>query len=456
MSVTFPVKVWCSKGEDASTPDSSPSFYLYSRVEGEEVEGFSALIEGTVQAVASEYFGTDVIFERCATQGRDGNAFNKWKITEVPIPGKPISAEIELALKQKHFALNYGLSPPQLDDLFPFHIVFDSSLNIVQSGERFLQLFPTSVVLSKVTDMFDIHSEGDQYSITWEEIQSKLKGEESGIGDIVPDFRLTTILHQTPLGHTSGLIGQLSFSLVDKVAVFLCSPAVSSLARMQDLGVVVQDLSKADKLQLQKEALSATLHGMKLVTADCADYALAQLQEALTSAQDKLITKQSYVRYVSHEIRTPLMVVDIGLQLLKKDLQDELELLGANALGSQAPSSDISIRVKRDDLSPDDTDVRGGKRDNSIRILNNSLHTVVECQSSMGVAISILNDLLDYEKIESGVFQLYKTTIWGVSRFFKDTIGEFKLQVSLSTYWIAATPIQFHWLSFMFWFHSGA
>jgi hypothetical protein len=142
MSFTFPVKIWCSKGEDSASSDSSQSFYLYSRVEGEEVEGFSEIIEGTVQAVASEYFGTGVVFERCTTQGLDRNSFNKWKITEVPISGTPMSVELELALKQKHFALNYGLSPPQLDDLFPFHIVFDSSLNIVNDLCQLQSLVP--------------------------------------------------------------------------------------------------------------------------------------------------------------------------------------------------------------------------------------------------------------------------------------------------------------------------
>jgi signal transduction histidine kinase len=291
----------------------------------------------------------------------------------------------------------------------------------------------TAVVGAKITDIFDIHGERDQYSLTWEEIQSKLKEEETLIDDVVPDFRLSTTLYRTPLGHTFGLIGQLSFSLADKVAVFLCSPAVSSLARMQDLGVVVQDLSKSDKLELQKDALSATLHGMKIVTADRADYALDQLQQALASAQDKLVTKQSYVRYVSHEIRTHLMVVDIGLQLLEEDLRDALELLGSQVLSSsllvcEAQSSGTSSGVGRDNLSDDGTAVRSEERDNTI-LLSKSLNTVVECQNSMGVAVSILNDLLDYEKIESGVFQLHKTPVFGVSRFFKDTIAEFNLQV---------------------------
>jgi hypothetical protein len=428
MNFSFPVKVWCSKGDVSTSSDSQQSFYLYSRVEGEEgtATGVSELIEGTVEAVASQYFGTGVVFDRCVMQSLDDNAFYKWKITEVPLPGKAISPEDMIKQNQIHQALTYGLSPQQLDKLFPFHIVFDSSLNIVQSGELCIRLVSTAVVGAKVTEMFDIFSEDSQYSLQWEEVRSKLKGEGGPLNDVLIDFCLATTLHRTPLGHTIGLIGQLSFSLTDKVAVFLCCPDVSSLERMVDLGVVMQNLSKSDRLQLQKDALSDTLHGMKIMKADRAEFAVTQLKQALISVQDKLVTKQSYVRYVSHEIRTPLMVVDIGLLLLGEDLKDVHRLLGEQRTSSyiETQSSKTSVGVGRSESGVVTNDATADAEN----IIKNSLETVADCSNSMRVAIGILSDLLAYEKIESGVFQLDKTTVLA-SLFFMTTINEFKLQV---------------------------
>jgi signal transduction histidine kinase len=160
------------------------------------------------------------------------------------------------------------------------------------------------------------------------------------------------------------------------------------------------------------------------------EFAVRQLKQALTSAQDKLVTKQSFVRYVSHEIRTPLMVVDIGLVLLEKDLAavstniKSLKTIG-NCDGAKSHVSKISHVLPSSTVSDDEEE----KIDDGMGTLMNSLDIVKECKCSMGVAIGILNDLLAYEKIESGVFQLNKKTV-PATRFIKETIDEFKLQVS--------------------------
>jgi hypothetical protein len=448
---TFPVKVWCSRDDHAD----EKSFYIYTRAEDEgeeESEGVPRLIEATVQAVASQYFETDVVFDHCIMRVSDGNSVHRWKVTEVPLVAeKEDSPPVKHELAQKHKALQYGLSPQQLDIVFPFHIVFDSSLNIVQCGEQCLRLISASMVGSKITDIFDLHSESEQYSLTWGQIQSKLKGEESPVCDVLSDFCLTTTLQRTPLGHPLGLIGELSCSQREGVAVFLAYPDVSSLARMQDLGVLLQDLSKSDKLQLRSDALSDTLHGIKILEGDHS--AVSNLQKALTVAEDKLSTKQKFVRYVSHEIRTPLMVVSIGLLLLQKDLKHVLTLQEAELLDSKDESSSpsslssSSSTLKGQSKSPSNADTKGVPHNTDHKgdadadadgdaddcdlneIITKSLNTVEDCKNSMDVAIGILNDLLAYEKIEAGIFQLHETPVLAC-RFFKDTISEFNLQVT--------------------------
>jgi len=421
VSFTFPVKVWCSKGNGNGSP-SSDGFYIYSRVEGDNDPGFSQLLEATVRAVASEYFGTSVSFEHCATQGLEGNSFHKWKIVERPMVHDALSEDEEIRLHQRHLFLKQGLSPQQLDDLFPFHIVFDADLKIMQCGEQCLKLISYDMIGADITKLFNIQVGEGYVRVTWEDIQSKMRGEKDcSVPEVIKDFCLETTVQRTPLGHALGLLGQLSFSFADDLAVFLCYPDASSLLRMKDLGVVIQDLAKSSKIQLQKDALSKTMGGIDIVNADREMHDINKLKRALSTVQDKLVTKQSFVRYVSHEIRTPLMVVDIGLVLLEKDLNNMLKnrIGDKDANGGEATNSN---NPEFDNLGKDRME-----DDWELCTLRNALNSVKECKSSMEAAIGILNDLLAYEKIESGAFQLHET-IMLASVLFKDCLAEFKLQ----------------------------
>jgi signal transduction histidine kinase len=56
------------------------------------------------------------------------------------------------------------------------------------------------------------------------------------------------------------------------------------------------------------------------------------------------------------------------------------------------------------------------------------LRNVRECQDSIDVAVSILNDLLSYEKLESGIMTLYREVVPAAS-FIESTLAPFSLQV---------------------------
>ena len=98
--------------------------------------------------------------------------------------------------------------------------------------------------------------------------------------------------------------------------------------------------------------------------------------------------KRNLVRFVSHEIRTPLNTVNVGLDLLIKDM--------------------VSLQ-KLDDESYETTlaDMKG------------------ECVT----AIEILNDLLSYEKIDAGIMTLETSTIKALS-WLQGSIRPFLIQVS--------------------------
>ena len=101
--------------------------------------------------------------------------------------------------------------------------------------------------------------------------------------------------------------------------------------------------------------------------------------------QNELQIKRKFVRYVSHEIRTPLNTVFMGLQVLWNDLH------------SSAASADI-------------------------------LRTVKSLEGACEVAVDILNDLLLFDKLDSGILKLDLSCV-PVKQFLIETVDPFRLQV---------------------------
>ena len=83
-----------------------------------------------------------------------------------------------------------------------------------------------------------------------------------------------------------------------------------------------------------------------------------------------LRSKKSYVRYISHELRTPLNTAFLGLKLLTNELRASSEMRDAERYD-----------------------------------------TLCDVNMSCTAAVSILNDLLCYEKLESGRMQLHKESV---------------------------------------------
>jgi len=94
-----------------------------------------------------------------------------------------------------------------------------------------------------------------------------------------------------------------------------------------------------------------------------------------------------FVRYVSHEIRTPLNIVYLGLQLLKKELQENEKCIDSS-----------------------------------------SVATVTEISESCDTAITILNDLLDYDKLDEGTMKL-ELSEYDVNELIFSAATPFSVQV---------------------------
>ena len=99
-----------------------------------------------------------------------------------------------------------------------------------------------------------------------------------------------------------------------------------------------------------------------------------------------LDSKKSYVRYISHELRTPLNTTFLGMRLLIKEFQMN-----------------------------DDPHYK------------EHLETLIDMSLSCTAALDILNDLLCFEKLESGILDLHKQEVL-VMPFLHDCINMFSVQ----------------------------
>ena len=94
----------------------------------------------------------------------------------------------------------------------------------------------------------------------------------------------------------------------------------------------------------------------------------------LVEKEQVLVLKRDFVRYISHEIRTPMNTVHLGLSVLKDEM-----------------SSSISV-------SPHDS--------SETAELRGWVDLIVDIEDSTAIAINILSDLINYDKVTLGQLKL--------------------------------------------------
>ena len=110
----------------------------------------------------------------------------------------------------------------------------------------------------------------------------------------------------------------------------------------------------------------------------------------MTFYQHSLEIKRIFVRYVSHEIRTPLNSAFLGLQFLRGNFIENVELNNQN--------------------------------------LHSTIDILDEIKHSVDVAVNILDDLLIYEKLEGNIMQLHSKNL-RIHQLVMDSIRPSLLQV---------------------------
>lgn len=146
-----------------------------------------------------------------------------------------------------------------------------------------------------------------------------------------------------------------------------------------------------------------------------------------------LRVKRDFVRFISHEIRTPLNTVSVGITLLEEGLQamrmrekrlfDDSTVKESNS--NPAPAKNDPIILRAMSQSPESTN-------SSLYIASDmSLLDMIELtedvQNSTGVAVEVLNDLLNFDKLEAGELHIARDTV-PIWELVSNVVKSFKIQ----------------------------
>ena len=193
-------------------------------------------------------------------------------------------------------------SPDLFATLFPFHVVLDRGLSIIQVGPVLHRLYPS---ISSEQSSFQEHFRVKVpiVNMDFESIRACLN----------TDFQI--VLRQNGLK----LKGQMQYVEADDVILFIGSPMIRNMASISKYGLKLADFlthnQTTDLLFLLKTQKSA------LIDAKAQAHKLAaeqvKINELLAQEQELSELKTRFISTASHEFRTPLGVISSSAGLLE-------------------------------------------------------------------------------------------------------------------------------------------
>lgn len=160
--------------------------------------------------------------------------------------------------------------------------------------------------------------------------------------------------------------------------------------------------------------------------------------------------------YISHEIRTPLSIVNFGFQLIKSQLGQVDTLIGEDSPSdSYRPHEGLASLGQLGQLALVPQEGRHGegaakqKRLSDVKKNINEISSITDDSShSVQVAISILNDLLNYEKLQTNMLEMYFEFV--PCSLVQAVVDEFRVEAMYCKVHLSIRPFEDCLTTFMF------
>ena len=261
------------------------------------------------------------------------------------------------------FRHEFSLSPHQLEQVFPFHLVFNQNLEIVQLGTSLTRLYPELLLGSRIEQHFQIHR--PTLSVTFDAIREQ------------SDSLFLLESHQNGMR----LRGQMVHVEESNVIFFIGSPWITDVADLESLELSLEDFAIHEPvvdflflLQAHKTALSEARELTKKLTKQRAELREAlqkaeqtaaaqakarQFQQALeelkqTQAQliqsEKMSSLGQMVAGIAHEINNPINFILGNLKHVQWYSEDLVQLVELYQKHTLAPEPEIEAYIEEIDL----------------------------------------------------------------------------------------------------------
>jgi signal transduction histidine kinase len=314
-----------------------------------------------------------------------------------------------------HSTCESGLSAQQLCSVFPFHFAVDSSLRMTQCGERLTSILKSDMTTLSTQPLIELFSWQHPATMNWNWNSLRAfaasggnAGSEIEICALPPDLVIYESFTRSPNLLLRGNLLLTALPDGRESALFLVNPDLQNLQELSRMNLTLSDLTKhsfqRDVVLLGEHVKQETKISVSLDTSN------RILERDIKWAQSALNAKRMFVRYVSHEIRTPLHITLLGLshldQLLKVEDEQESKLCDTEIVtlptGESNQNQNKILQEVRNEVS----------------------QTLAEVHGSCEVAVNVVNDLLLFEKLDSGLFSLVRShvdvhqLVWRVCRLF--------------------------------------
>mmetsp|Transcript_10480 Transcript_10480/g.30652 ORF Transcript_10480/g.30652 Transcript_10480/m.30652 type:complete len:929 (+) Transcript_10480:192-2978(+) len=174
---------------------------------------------------------------------------------------------------------------------------------------------------------------------------------------------------------------------------------------------------------MTEKSLTTIIVGVVILVGLCVCFFLYDfwVRREFRAKKDLLKAKRQFVRFVSHEVRTPLNSVCMALTLLQEEI--------AQSLGYDTTEEMQKIHMQLEENSDTIGAASGNNADsgrNNRALEIGWFKLAKEVQVNAESSVEVLNDLLNYDKVESGSLSLELTAIpiWDT---IKQTVSEFRL-----------------------------
>ena len=168
-----------------------------------------------------------------------------------------------------------------------------------------------------------------------------------------------------------------------------------------------------------------------------------------TEKEAIIATRRQFVNFISHEIRTPLNTISLGMKLLLSEMTSTIdsyrekneETTSTVMIGDASTTTESVTTIEPTTTT---TDVVKSNNEDIIKKLEDYLNVIKDVEDSSYMAITILNDILNYDKLMQGKLNLEVEVfnIWELvrssSRAFiiqarqKKVVYDFKFQVDIA------------------------